>query len=305
MNKLCLTTLLFASMTFVASAKTPQFEYLKDQNLLKIHTEQCMYGRGVESSLKQLSFKKLSEFIVRNDEQIAGELAKSHKMTSKQTSYLSILMKAKLNADDFDHQFSFVGNDTCTSAQAKLKVDPKFDFSVLFDFDLPPKWHFTSTKGQALNQVKQRLTDTNVTVDKKLLTEHLKLNATYTHLGQEKAYYTFDLKSYLESKTETMNTVFIDGNDDFAKALHGYLLSKNYKVVPQSSKAFWRMKLSGNIEANNYLNLKLDVSNIKDKRFQLVNNSRKLPAADMSQSAQLEKFTKVHLELMKLTEQLK
>jgi len=307
MNKFCLTALLVAS-TSVASdalAKAPKFEYLKEQNQLLVDTQQCLYGRGVESSLKQLTFKKLSEFIHRNEQQISDSLASKHKLTSKQKSYLSILMKAKLGSEDLDLQFSFVGNDTCTEARAKLKVDPKFDFSVLFDFDLPAKWHFTSSTNHALSVVKQRLNDNNVSVDDKLVAQHLTQTATYSHLGKEKAYYTFDFNNYLQSNAETMNTVFIEGNDEFSKALHGYLLSKNFKVVPISSKAFWRMKLIGSIEANNFLNLKLDVSNIKDKNFQLVNNSRKLPAADMSQTAQLEKFTKVHLELMKLTEQLK
>ncbi|MBU2880341.1 hypothetical protein KO525_00070 [Psychrosphaera sp. B3R10] len=301
---------LFVVLGFLMSSSvfanpTHKVSYDETTQMVNVETQLCLYGRGIQQALIETSYQNLSNYLRVEYRQISTSLANKHNLKKKQREYIEYLLTLKLNKTTLQHDFSFVGNDTCTTAKGNFELAEQVKFESLFDFPPPAMFHFVTT-AQNLNQyLTQKLNLYNVVVRPELFAKHLTVIDNLSVQDTAKTYYQFDLTAYNSSLSLASNSVYIDAEQPYVKILSKYLQSRSFSIQSQPSNAFWTVKLTANIEDQKYLSLQLEISNTDDFQTILVNNSRQLPATTLSNPIMLEKFFNVHIELMKLNEHLR
>lgn len=304
MYRLLVVLGLFVSCVVTANL-THKVSYDEATQMVNIETQLCLYGRGVQQALVATSYQNLSNYLRVEYRQIATSIANKHNLKKKQREYIEYLLTLRLNETTLQHEFSFVGNDTCTTAKGNFELAEQVKFESLFDFTPPEMFHFVATEPTLNQYLSQKLAQYNIAIKPELFIKHLTIVDKLTVQDKAKIYYQFDLMAYNSSLSLASNSVYVDAEQPYAKILGQYLQSRSFSVQGRPENAFWIIKLTANIEDQKYLSLQMDISNTDDFQTILVNNSRQLPATTLTNPIMLEKFFNVHLELMKLNDQLR
>jgi len=299
--------LLFGLATFIsflAVGQPPQIQYVEESASIVVKTKSCMYGRGVEPVLQQQAVDNTRKYALKQKHQIAQQLMRKHQLKKAQTQFIHLLLTSKLTPKSFEFENEFVGNDTCVTGVAKLLVEDQVDFQSLFMMEAPKYFHIETDENRTEQAIVDRLTMYALPIDTNKLQTFSNVLSRFQKDSKRLAYVQFDLNAYLNAVSTEQNTVYVEGTSIFAKILRAYLQDKNFKVVAAPSSAFWRLAINGQIEQEKYVRLNLSVKGKEQNQFVLSNDSRRLPASNLTNPVLLEKFSKVHFELMQLTQAL-
>lgn len=272
---------------------------------VRVATELCLYGRGIQPALIDTSFKNLNNYLRVQYRTIAAEISETYNFRTQQQQYLEYLLTLKLTRDSLNHTFSFIGNDTCTNAEAKFPLSEEVNFETLFEFPVPENIHFVSAVNNIETTLRLRLNEYDIALKQPMYENHLTPVAELVIDNMQHQYLVFDLHKYKASLSQSTNSVYILAEQPYHSLLSQYLQSKAFTVQNTPDNAYWTIDLKANIEQQKYLSLVIDLSNKNDFSSQLINNAKQLPATSLGNETLLAKFFNVHLELLKLGEQLR
>lgn len=300
---LCFVIILFSNLAL--SAPLHNVSYNPATQQVEIQTELCLYGRGIQQALVDTSFNNLANYLRVQYRDIAAQISDQHNLKQQQKTYIEYLLTLKLAPGSLTHQYSFVGNDTCTKGIAKFALADAVDFSQLFSFDLPDTLHFVSSATQLNQTITQKLQLHNLSTSPQLYANHVQIIDTLQTTEGVQHYYSFALSNYINALTQSTNSVFIIAEPPYFELLSQYLQANNFAVQNTPESAHWTIRLNAKVEQQKYLSLHFVLNNKNQFEAQLNNNPRQLPATSLSNELMLEKFFNVHLELLALSEWLR
>lgn len=288
----------------VFAAPTHGVSYDPETQMLNVQTDLCLYGRGIQQALVETSYKNLNNYLRVEYRNIATDIANTHNLKKVQRQYIEYLLTLKLNKSTMQHEYRFEGNDTCTQARANFELNDHVKFESLFDFPPPSSLFFVANSENLEQVLKEKLIAFDTAIKPELFTSHLVSLDNLVEKNQNLTFYQFDLDAYKSSLTQASNSVFVIAKGPYVKLLEQYLQSKSYSIQSSSDNAYWTLRVNANIESQKYLSLQIQIENKDGFQTTLFNNPRQLPATTLGNPVMLEKFFTVHLELMKLNDQL-
>lgn len=293
-----------ALVTTDVIAKQPDITFDSDTRILQVSDKACLYGRGINEALQKQLVEQVRTFAIANQKTLASKWMREYRLKRSQARYIHLLLTSKLDQNSFQYEFSFSGNDTCAQAEAQFNIEEEVDFSTLFSMQAPQVLYLEVEKGTLNKTLKTRLKNMSLPVIEDNFSPFSTLMAEYRRGVKSQQVYEFALAQYLNKVTIDTKSVEVDGSTVFASILRSYLQSKNFRVVSSGQSAYWTIKIDANIEQEKFVNLTLSIVGKNQESLVISNNSRKLPPSNLTNPVLLEKFTKVHFELMQLAQSL-
>ena len=280
------------------------FSFNADTKQLKVATEQCLYGRGVQKGLSKQTYTQVRQYINQHADKVLSSLDPNNQLSPQKRNYMNMVLQLQLDEDSFEHDYYLLGSETCTNAKAVLPISDELNFETFFQFQPEHSLHFIGAIDRVEAKISQRLAEYNITADTTLIDKYTKRVAEFNQNQQAQVYLVFDLQRYLSESNSNKNRVYVSGSASFIEPLQNYLTSLGYQVVTSEANAFWNIQVEGTLEQGQYVAINMNIHNSNNIEFRLSNNSRALPKVNLNNPAMLDKMLKVHFRLMKLEENL-
>ena len=298
-----------------SSASGVRFEVTDNLEQIKVNVDTCYPGRAAKARLQML-VPTLAANDIKQRYQHWFNVVSSHVgINTQQTNTQLFLLQQRLKQTSFEHQYSQIGNETCTAASATVNNigasnanAAQLNLDQLVPFGVPQHLYFIGTQSEFLTEITARLAEQKLTFDTDWLQASMTtIDTINSDHSEPLSYIHVDIDKYKQMAFAQYKRVFLLGDSAYHSTIVKYFTNKGLEITKQQQDAYWIIKPTLTIEALNPSANQVKLSIVADadsNQIQFDNTPSQLPLSNNPTDSSISKAILVHLELMDVANKL-